>query len=284
MGRVRRSRRVVAEPKYASFRRGRTCVPSRHECLRHIEPSAGQCSRAPNIIPVGAMGPLRRAAYLRQRCPSNRSAMDERFPTNRPLRIPFGSPRIEPDLGAAGCWRPRRHWRHTAPTAVVSSAGLSAVARRGGLGADGQTGSPVKGPAIVANRRRRWIAAAAALTCGVIGLSLGVARSGSSSAAAPVAASTSAGSGGSSGGAPNARSGPAAGGASGTVATVSSSGFIMTTSAGQNVTVDCSTVGSGARFIIRASRSSARDGGPRGSLVRVVAAPVSAPRPLGTRP
>jgi len=89
-----------------------------------------------------------------------------------------------------------------------------------------------------ANRRRRWIAAAAALTCAVIGLSVGIARSGSSTATPPAAAIASSSSGGSSGSAPTARSGPAAGGASGTVASVSSSGFTMTTSAGQNVTVD----------------------------------------------
>ena len=43
---------------------------------------------------------------------------------------------------------------------------------------------------------------------------------------------------GSGGGGSNARSGPAAGGASGTVGSVSTSGFTMTTSAGQKVTVD----------------------------------------------
>ena len=41
-----------------------------------------------------------------------------------------------------------------------------------------------------------------------------------------------------SGGAPNARSGPASGGASGTVGTVARSGFTLSTSAGQRVTVD----------------------------------------------
>ena len=50
----------------------------------------------------------------------------------------------------------------------------------------------------------------------------------------PAAASRPAGSGG---GGSNARSGPAAGGASGTVASMSTSGFTMTTSAGQKVTV-----------------------------------------------
>ena len=46
------------------------------------------------------------------------------------------------------------------------------------------------------------------------------------------------GPGGPGGGGSNARSGPAAGGASGTVGSVSGSGFTMTTSAGQKVTVD----------------------------------------------
>jgi hypothetical protein len=64
----------------------------------------------------------------------------------------------------------------------------------------------------------------------------------SSSSAAPsgsaAAGSSSAGPHGSGGGGSNARSGPAAGGASGTVGSVSASGFTLTTSAGQKVTVD----------------------------------------------
>jgi hypothetical protein len=59
------------------------------------------------------------------------------------------------------------------------------------------------------------------------------------SSASPAASSASpAASRGSGGGGSNARSGPAAGGASGTVGSVSTSGFTMTTSAGQKVTVD----------------------------------------------
>jgi hypothetical protein len=61
------------------------------------------------------------------------------------------------------------------------------------------------------------------------------------SSGSPAAASTGsgfAGGGGSGGGGSNARSGPAPGGASGTVGSVSTSGFTMTTSAGQKVTVD----------------------------------------------
>ena len=74
------------------------------------------------------------------------------------------------------------------------------------------------------------------------------AASSSSAAASSSSAAASSGSGpavggpggpgGPGGGGSNARSGPAAGGASGTVGSVSGSGFTMTTSAGQKVTVD----------------------------------------------
>ena len=64
--------------------------------------------------------------------------------------------------------------------------------------------------------------------------------SSSTSGAAPSSSTSAAPSSGpgSGGGASNARSGPAAGGSSGTVGSVSTSGFTMTTSAGQKVTVD----------------------------------------------
>jgi hypothetical protein len=58
------------------------------------------------------------------------------------------------------------------------------------------------------------------------------------SPSATAAGSSSAGGLGSGGGGSNARSGPAAGGASGTVGSVSTSSFTMSTSAGQKVTVD----------------------------------------------
>jgi hypothetical protein len=97
---------------------------------------------------------------------------------------------------------------------------------------------------LLSNRRRAWIVAAA-LVCSVIGLSVGLAMSSSATATPPtstagqsVPGSGSAGGNGSGGGGSNARSGPASGGASGTVNNVSSSGFTMTTSAGQKVTVD----------------------------------------------
>jgi len=76
--------------------------------------------------------------------------------------------------------------------------------------------------------------------CAVIGVSVGVATSRSTTGTNPVAATARgvAGGGGSGGGASNARSGPTTGGAAGIVAGVSTSGFTMTTSAGQKVTVD----------------------------------------------
>jgi hypothetical protein len=74
-------------------------------------------------------------------------------------------------------------------------------------------------------KRRR--VAAAALMCAALGLSVGLATSASASATQQAARSGS-----------NARSGPAAGGSSGTVDSVSTSSFTLTTSAGQKVTVD----------------------------------------------
>jgi hypothetical protein len=95
---------------------------------------------------------------------------------------------------------------------------------------------------------------AAALTCAVIGLSAGCASSPSEGATSPsggattpaaTGASPSAtpgghrrpGGGAAGGGGSNARSGPASGGAAGTVGSVSTSSFTMSTSAGQQVTV-----------------------------------------------
>jgi hypothetical protein len=88
---------------------------------------------------------------------------------------------------------------------------------------------------LLSNRKTgRFVAAAVMVP--VIGLSFGLATSSSASAAQP-ASGSAAGAHGSAGGGSNARSGPAAGGASGTVASLSKSGFTMTTSAGQKVTV-----------------------------------------------
>jgi hypothetical protein len=87
-------------------------------------------------------------------------------------------------------------------------------------------------------RARRFLAyrrsariAAAALICAAIGLPVSVATSASATGVQVVASAASTG-------ASNARSAPAQGGAIGTVTTVSASGFTMTTSTGQKVTVD----------------------------------------------
>ena len=143
----------------------------------------------------------------------------------------------------------------TSSTSPVSSetSEPSIVGGSGGAGgaAPLQPSSP-DGPALVtmakqarrprvrrwlSNRRSRWIVAAA-LMCPVIGLSVGLVTSPSASAAQLVPGSGSLGGLRSGGGGSNARSGPASGGASGTVASVSTSSFTLTTSAGQKVTVD----------------------------------------------
>ena len=80
------------------------------------------------------------------------------------------------------------------------------------------------------------VAGAAAIA--VAGGSYGIVSATSSSASTAASSASPAASSGSGGGGSNARSGPAAGGSSGTVGSVSTSGFTMTTSAGQKVTVD----------------------------------------------
>jgi hypothetical protein len=89
---------------------------------------------------------------------------------------------------------------------------------------------------LLSNRKSAGIAAAA-LTCAVIGLSAGYAASASAAATSPSAPATSPSPGfGTAGGGP--RSGPAAGGASGTVDSVSTSSFTMSTAGNQKVTVN----------------------------------------------
>jgi hypothetical protein len=85
--------------------------------------------------------------------------------------------------------------------------------------------------------RSKVIAAGAAAVV-IAGGSYGIvtATSGSASAA-PAAASSSPAGGFGSGSGSNARSGPAAGGSAGTVTSVSSSGFTLTTATGQKVTI-----------------------------------------------
>ncbi len=85
------------------------------------------------------------------------------------------------------------------------------------------------------SKRTRIIAAgAAAIVIG--GGSYGIVTATSSSASTATASSSPAGGFGSGGGS-NARSGPAAGGSTGTVSSVSSSGFTLSTAGGQKVTV-----------------------------------------------
>jgi hypothetical protein len=86
---------------------------------------------------------------------------------------------------------------------------------------------------------RRGLIVAAAAMGSVTGLFVGLGTSSSAGAAQTVAASISSGHLGSSGGqGSDARSGPAAGGSSGTIGNVAKSNFALTTSAGQEVTVD----------------------------------------------
>jgi len=90
------------------------------------------------------------------------------------------------------------------------------------------------------------------------------AAAGSSSAAAGTnhAPGGFAGGGGSGGGGSNARSGPAAGGASGTVASVSASGFTMSTSAGQKVTIKEASATTYEKGTTSASASAVTTGEP----------------------
>jgi hypothetical protein len=90
---------------------------------------------------------------------------------------------------------------------------------------------------VLSNRMSGWIVAAA-LLCAVIGLSIALATSSSSATAGHFVPGGGAGGPAAAGAGSNARSGPAAGGASGTVASLSTSGFTLSTSAGQQVTVD----------------------------------------------
>ena len=81
-------------------------------------------------------------------------------------------------------------------------------------------------------------AAALAVAGGAYGIATSSSGTATASTTSPAASSSPAAGHGSSGGGSNARSGPAAGGSSGTVSSVSTSGFTITTSAGQKVTVD----------------------------------------------
>jgi membrane-bound inhibitor of C-type lysozyme len=85
---------------------------------------------------------------------------------------------------------------------------------------------------------RSKLVAAGAAAIVIAGGSYGIVTATSSSASVtPAAASSSPAGGFGSGGGSNARSGPAAGGTAGTVSSVSSSGFTLTTATGQKVTI-----------------------------------------------
>ena len=85
---------------------------------------------------------------------------------------------------------------------------------------------------------RSKVVAAGAAAVVIAGGSYGIATATSGSAsAAPAAASSSPAGGFGSGSGSNARSGPAAGGSAGTITSVSSSGFTLTTATGQKVTI-----------------------------------------------
>ena len=96
---------------------------------------------------------------------------------------------------------------------------------------------------LLSSKKRVGIVVAAGVTCAaVVGVTVGLSSSSSSTAAQSATSSTSAGApaagGEAAGGGSNARSGPAAGGSSGTIGSMSTSGFTMTTAAGQKVTVN----------------------------------------------
>ena len=82
------------------------------------------------------------------------------------------------------------------------------------------------------------IAAAIVIGGGAYGIHNATAGSGSSTTPAALSTATTSGQFVPRGGGSNARSGPAAGGASGTIASVSGSGFTLTTPAGQEVTIN----------------------------------------------
>jgi hypothetical protein len=98
------------------------------------------------------------------------------------------------------------------------------------------------------------VAAAIVIGSGAYGIVSATASSGSATTRPATSASKSSGKPMARGGASNARSGPAAGGASGTIASVSTSSFTLTTSADQKVTVKTA---SSTKYQNRASSTSA---------------------------
>ena len=96
--------------------------------------------------------------------------------------------------------------------------------------------SATSGPS--SNGKRLWIIGAALLGAGIALSACGTSSTAATSPAPTATGTGSAGGLGSGGGGSNARSGPAAGGASGTVDSVSTSSFTMSTAAGQQVIVN----------------------------------------------
>ena len=130
------------------------------------------------------------------------------------------------------------------PSVAGSSGGADAVPPPGPTSSSDGSTSTMAGHAwwprarrSLLDRRNRWIVAAA-LLCAVIGLSVALATSPSATSANFAPGGGFAGGLGSGSGGSNARSGPATGGASGTVGSVSTSSFTISTAAGQQVTVD----------------------------------------------
>ncbi len=107
---------------------------------------------------------------------------------------------------------------------------------------------------------RRGLIVTIALMGSVTGLFVGVGASSSAGAAQSGATSSSPGHFGSGGQGSNARSGPAAGGSLGTVGNVAKSSFILTTTAGQEVTVDEESSTKYERGTTSASKSAATKG------------------------
>ena len=149
-------------------------------------------------------------------------------PPARPLSDGTAGPPVAGVPGPAGTASTPTPSSPPAPPATVGTAAKANRSWRGRLQSTGRWG---------------WIVAAA-LMVAVIGLVVALAQSPSptSTAASPPAAGHAVpGSGGgleSGGQGSNARSGPAEGGAAGTVDSLSTAGFTMTTAAGQEVTVD----------------------------------------------
>jgi hypothetical protein len=112
-------------------------------------------------------------------------------------------------------------------------------------GPSATSAGPARWPRVwraVSNRMTGWLVAAA-LLCTVIGLAVALAASPSTASGQPAPGSPRSGASvpaapASGGSGSNARSGPAAGGSVGTVSAVSTSGFTLSTSGGQKVTIN----------------------------------------------